>query len=153
MRPHPGQGWLLVVLLTVLAGCQTATSPTVLTVAGIWNISSYSDSGHVAVATGTWTFATDGNWSALGSATYPGGQTRGIVGLGTWAQNGFALTLNNLDGTTGVWDLAFSGNRLVLTGRPPVLTVVTLTRTARSDVASRLSTGRATASGSRVGTR
>lgn len=116
-----------VACVMLLAACGS-TEPSDSTLAGTWSITSFSDSGTVGVTTGTMTFAANGTWSALGTVTYPGEPLDSIVAAGTWAQDGLVLTLTPTGGAPGTWDLDFGGDEVVLTGRPPIFTVITLTR-------------------------
>jgi len=74
------------------------------------------------------TFSTGGMWSVRGTVTYPGEHQDSLVGEGTWSQSGFVVTMAPTGGPSRAWDLTFTGNQVVITGRPPVFSVITLTR-------------------------
>lgn len=113
--------------LAVLAACAGA-EPSAPSLVGTWNLAGFSDSGTAGVTTGTMTFTAGGTWSVRGTVTYPGEPQDSITGGGTYAQDGTVLTMTPGGGPERVWDLAFSGNQVVITGRPPVYSVITLTK-------------------------
>lgn len=116
---------ILALCLAALAACGS-TEPSAPSLVGTWNLVSFSDSGTVGATTGTMTFAANGTWSVLGTVTYPGEPLDSLVASGLWVQNGYAVTLSGA--SSGTWDLAFSGTQVVLTGRPPIFTAITLAR-------------------------
>lgn len=120
-------GFLVAACAAGLVAC-SSTEPSGPSIVGTWNLVSFSDSGTVGVTTGTMTFAAAGSWTVLGTVTYPGEPLDSLTGGGTWVQNGLVLTLGVSGGTSAIWDMAFSGNQVVLTGRPPVFSVITLAR-------------------------
>ncbi len=124
MRAHR---WVALGCAAVLVACQS-TEPGAPSIVGSWNLASFSDSGTVGVTTGTMTFAAGGAWSVVGTVTYPGEPLDSLVASGTWSQQGTVLTLAPAGSAAGTWDMAFAGAELVLTARPPLFTVIALTR-------------------------
>lgn len=117
----------MVALTWAFAACRS-TEPSLPTIVGRWNIAGFSDSGTAGVTTGAMTFAAGGTWTALGTVTYPGEPLDSLEVSGTWAQSGLVLTLTAAGATPGTWDMVFTGDQLVLNGRAPIFTVITLTR-------------------------
>ena len=121
------QRWVAMPGIVAFAAC-TSAEPTAPSLVGTWNLASFSDSGAVGVTTGTMTFNAGGTWAVRGTVTYPGEPQDSLVGDGTWSQSGVVLTMAPTGGPSRTWDLTFTGNQVRITGRPPVFSVITLTR-------------------------
>jgi hypothetical protein len=101
-------------VLCCLASCDsedsTGPKPTIM---GTWDIVGYADHGVAGVTTGSGTFRNDRTYAMLGTVTYPDEPTDSLKMSGSYLVVASTLTLQTAD-STGLWNMVFSGNRVIL---------------------------------------
>jgi hypothetical protein len=103
--------------LVCLASCNgedsTGPKPSIM---GTWDIVGYSDHGVAGVTTGSGTFRNDRTYALLGTVTYPEEPADSLKMSGSYLVVASTLTLQAAD-STGLWNMVFSGNGVILTLR------------------------------------